>query len=59
MIKKPVFTVVNPPIRSKEDNEGLWQGIKEGLVTVIGSGTSPSTMKSKDVDMGNPGAQSY
>ncbi len=49
--KKPVFTVVNPPIRTKEDNEKLWQGIKEGLVTVIGADLAPSTMKSKDVDM--------
>jgi dihydropyrimidinase len=49
--EKPVFTVVNPPIRTKEDNEGLWQGIKDGLVTVIGADVSPSTMKSKDVDM--------
>jgi dihydropyrimidinase len=51
MNKKPVFTVVNPPIRTKEDNEGIWKGIKEGLVTVIGADASPSTMKSKDVDM--------
>jgi dihydropyrimidinase len=51
MKKKPVFTVVNPPIRSQDDNEALWQGIKDGLVTVMGSDTSPSTMKSKDVDM--------
>ena len=49
--KKPVFTVVNPPIRTKEDNEKLWQGIKDGLVTVIGADLAPSTMKSKDVDM--------
>ena len=53
MKKKPVFTVVNPPIRSKEDNEGLWRGIEDGIVTVIGSDMSPSTMKSKDVDMWN------
>ncbi len=51
MKQKPVFTVVNPPIRTKEDNEGLWRGIKDGLVTVIGADISPSTMKSKDVDM--------
>jgi dihydropyrimidinase len=51
MVKKPVFTVVNPPVRGKEDNEALWQYIKEGIVTVIGSATSPSTIKSKDVDM--------
>lgn len=49
--KKPVFTVVNPPIRTKEDNEVLWQGIRDGLVTVIGADVAPSTMKSKDVDM--------
>jgi dihydropyrimidinase len=49
--QKPVFTVVNPPIRTKADNEALWQGIKDGIVTVLGADVSPSTMKSKDVDM--------
>ena len=46
-----IHPVVNPPIRTKEDNEVLWQGIRDGLVTVIGADVSPSTMKSKDVDM--------
>ncbi|MDP6050196.1 MAG: amidohydrolase family protein [SAR202 cluster bacterium] len=49
--EKPVFTVVNPPIRTKEDNEGLWKGIKEGLVQSVNSDTAPSSVKSKDVDM--------
>jgi len=49
--EKPVFTVVNPPIRNEEDNEGLWQGVKEGLVQTVNSDLAPSSVKSKDVDM--------
>lgn len=51
MKEKPVFTVVDPPIRAKEDNEALWQGIKDGIVTVIGSDLTAVSKERKDVDM--------
>lgn len=28
---------VNPPIRYKDDNEALWQGIAEGVITCVGT----------------------
>ena len=46
-----MLTVVNPPIRTKEDNERLWQGIKDGVIMVIASDQSPASLKEKDVDM--------
>ncbi len=51
MREKPVYTVVNPPIRAREDNERLWEGIRDGLITVVASDTAPNTAALKDVDM--------
>ncbi|MDO8690396.1 MAG: amidohydrolase family protein [Dehalococcoidia bacterium] len=55
MRQKPVFTVVNPPIRGKEDNERLWEGIRDGIITVIGSDLTPIKARLKDVDMWSKG----
>ncbi len=55
MRDKPVFTVVNPPIRHKEDNERLWRGIKDGTITVLGSDSTPIKSSLKDVDMWGKG----
>lgn len=38
---------VNPPIRTKEDNEGLWEGIRKGLITNLGSDHAPCSKKHK------------
>lgn len=32
---------VNPPLRSKEDNEALWEGIRKGIVKTIGTDNVP------------------
>jgi dihydropyrimidinase/dihydroorotase len=32
-----VLLKVNPPIRYEEDNEALWQGIRDGVITCIGT----------------------
>ncbi|MBI4318789.1 MAG: amidohydrolase family protein [Chloroflexi bacterium] len=55
MNQKPVFTVVNPPIRAKEDNERLWQGIRDGTITVVASDTAPNKAALKDVGMWSEG----
>lgn len=55
MKKNPAYAVVNPPIRAKEDNEALWQAIKDGIVDIIGSDLSPHTADTKDVDMWGKG----
>lgn len=32
-----VWQIISPPLRKKEDNEALWQGIANGAVSIIGS----------------------
>lgn len=39
--ENPVLTKVNPPLRDKWSNEKLWEGIKLGLIEVIGTDHSP------------------
>ena len=38
---------MNPPIRGHEDREGLWRGLREGIVDVIGSDHAPHTLEEK------------
>ena len=38
---------VNPPLRTEADNEGLWKGIRNGLVTNLGSDHAPCTTNHK------------
>jgi len=38
---------MNPPIRDKSHNIGLWKGIKEKIVDVIGSDHAPHTLEEK------------
>jgi dihydropyrimidinase len=33
---------INPPIRTKEDNETLWQGIRDGVITNVCSDHAPT-----------------
>ncbi len=47
----PTFAVVNPPLRGKEDNERLWQAIKDGVIDCIGSDHTPATKEQKGNDM--------
>ncbi len=44
------LTQMNPPIRNKEHNIGLWRGIKEKIVDVIGSDHAPHTFEEKEKD---------
>ena len=53
---------MNPPIRTKDHQEGLWQGLHNGTVDVIGSDHAPHTLQEKRVDYPNspsgmPGVQ--
>lgn len=43
---------VNPALHSKEDNEALWEGIREGLVNTIGTDNVPVN-KEKKYEKGN------
>lgn len=35
--KKGLGAIVKPPLRYKHDNDELWEGIKEGIVSFIGT----------------------
>ena len=53
---------MNPPIRGISHQRGLWKGIKNGTVNVIGSDHAPHTLKEKDREWpsspsGMPGVQ--
>ena len=39
---------MNPPLKSKTDQEELWYGIKEGIVDTIGTDHAPHLKKDKD-----------
>lgn len=39
---------MNPSIKNKEDNEGLWQGLLDGKVQVIATDHAPHTLEEKD-----------
>lgn len=41
------FGMMRPPLQSKEDQDALWQGIKDGTVDMIGSDHAPHTREEK------------
>lgn len=38
---------MNPPVRSEEHRKGLWRGIEQGVVDVLGSDHAPHTLEEK------------
>ncbi len=38
---------VNPPIHTPEDAEALWEGIRDGYITAMGSDNCPSSLEKK------------
>ena len=53
---------MNPPIRNRNHQKGLWEGIRDGTVNVIGSDHAPHTLKEKSLNWPNspsglPGVQ--
>ncbi|MBN8970253.1 MAG: dihydroorotase [Rhizobiales bacterium] len=38
---------MNPPVRGASHREGIWQGIAQGIVDVLGSDHAPHTLKEK------------
>jgi dihydropyrimidinase len=45
--------ICSPPIRSKKDNEALWDGINEGTISVIGTDHCAFTVAQKDLGIDN------
>jgi len=58
-----VLSKVNPPIRTKEDNERLWEGIRDGVITLVGTDHSPRRKEDKQdlwtAGMGIPVIESW
>jgi D-hydantoinase len=48
--KHEVIAKVNPPIREKRDNEGLWNGLKTGGISCMGSDHIPGRSKTLATD---------
>jgi len=44
--------VMNPPLRSKEDRDALWEGINDGTVDFINTDHAPHTLEEKDLPYG-------
>ena len=42
---------VNPPLRAQADVEALWQGIRDGIVTTVGSDHVPRKVATKGEDL--------
>jgi dihydroorotase len=43
---------MNPPLRTKRDQQALWEGIKDGTVDTIGSDHAPHTLEEKNLPYG-------
>jgi dihydroorotase len=39
---------MNPPVRDASHRAGIWRGIEQGIVDVLGSGHAPHTREEKD-----------
>ena len=39
---------MNPPIRDAAHREGIWEGVRQGVIDVIGSDHAPHTLEEKD-----------
>jgi dihydroorotase len=45
--KHGTLVQMNPPIRSREDNEGLWAGLHDGIIDIIATDHAPHTLDEK------------
>ena len=45
--------VMSPPLRSREDNEALWEALADGTVSVVGTDHCPWTMEQKETGLGD------
>ncbi|KPK12346.1 MAG: dihydroorotase [Acidithiobacillales bacterium SG8_45] len=46
--KKGSLVQMNPPIRQVEDNEALWQGLRDGVIDFIATDHAPHTLEEKN-----------
>ena len=38
---------MNPPVRSADHRDGIWRGIEQGIIDVLGSDHAPHTLQKK------------
>jgi len=43
-----VFAKVNPPLRSEEERQGMWEMVNDGSIDIIGSDHAPYTKEEKE-----------
>jgi dihydropyrimidinase/allantoinase len=46
--KVGVFAKVNPPLRSEEERQGMWEMVNDGSIDIIGSDHAPYTKEEKE-----------
>src|ERR1700722_1607809 len=46
------FVQMNPPLRTQDDQEALWEGINDGTVDTIGTDHAPHTVEEKKLPFG-------
>lgn len=51
--KLDTLALVNPPLRSKEDQEALWEGIHDETIDTIGTDHAPHTLEEKKKPYGS------
>lgn len=44
---------MNPPLRTAEDNEALWKGIRDGIIDVVATDHAPHTLEEKNQPYGS------
>ena len=45
---------MNPPIRDESHQTGIWKGVKDRIIDVIGSDHAPHTIEEKKKNIQNP-----
>ena len=53
LLDHPACGCVNPPLRDRQSNERLWEGIELGLIQCVGSDLAPTTLEMKGDDIWN------
>jgi dihydroorotase len=53
MLRRGLGTILkaNPPVRSREHQDALWRGLRDGTIEVIGTDHAPHTAEEKMADM--------
>jgi allantoinase len=53
MLERGPYAKVDPPLRSKEDQDRLWEGLNNGIIDVLASDHAPYTKEEKERGFNN------